>query len=324
MNLHAIGCDFAGGVFNVVLGRNGAGKTRLARRLAGLDADHDVTLDGRPVTPADAAIVFQEFINYPSLSVRANIASPLVARRRPAREIAARVAEIARALSIEELLERKPSELSGGQQQRVAIARALAKDAPVLVLDEPLANLDYKLREALIDELESLAARPGRVLVYFTADPREAMALAEHLVLLDAGRLLQRGAPLDVWSKPVSVAAADLLSDPGINAASIDALDANLELDGMWRQRDGVDGRSRGAVLGVRPEHLRLARRDGDVRITTRVALAETNGSETFLHVEAGALNWVAHLDGIHRFDEGAAVDLWFAATDALVFESAS
>ena len=98
MNLHAIGCDFAGGVFNVVLGRNGAGKTRLARRLAGLDADHDVTLDDRPVTPADAAIVFQEFINYPSLNVHANIASPLVARRTPAREIAARVAEIARAL----------------------------------------------------------------------------------------------------------------------------------------------------------------------------------------------------------------------------------
>jgi glycerol transport system ATP-binding protein len=150
------------------------------------------------------------------------------------------------------------------------------------------------------------------------------MALAEHLVLLDAGRVLQRGAPLDVWSNPVSVAAADLLSDPGINVASIDALDGVVELDGIWRRRAGGEGPSRDAVLGVRPEHLRLVRRDGDVRITTRVALAETNGSETFLHVEAGALNWVAHLDGIHRFDEGATVDLWFAATDALVFESAS
>ena len=322
MRLSALGCEFAAGVFNVVLGRNGAGKTRLARRLAGLDRDDTVSLDGRAMRHADAAIVFQEFLNYPSLSVRSNVASPLVARRLRGDAIASRVLDIARRLSIDDLLDRKPSELSGGQQQRVAIARALAKDACVLVLDEPLANLDYKLREALIGELTTLLENPDRVLVYFTADPHEAMALAEHLVLLDAGRVLQQGMPLDVWRRPSSEIAADLLSDPGVNFARVAANDGVLEIDGVLRM-SGVECSSwRRVTLGVRPEHLRIEARAGDVCVTSRVALAETNGSDTFLHVEAGPLGWVAHLDGIHRFDQGARVDLWFAAADALVFEA--
>jgi glycerol transport system ATP-binding protein len=322
MRLSALGCNFAAGVFNVVLGRNGAGKTRLARRLTGLDAHETVTLDGRAVTYGDAAIVFQEFLNYPSLSVQANIASPLVARGLARDAVSSRVVTVARRLSIEGLLDRKPSELSGGQQQRVAIARALAKDARVLVLDEPLANLDYKLRETLIDELKSLLGARDRVLVYLTADPHEAMALAEHLVLLDGGRVLQQGAPLDVWRHPSSTAAADLLSDPGVNFARVETRDGTLELDGVLRLPRTSRASARGATLGIRPEHLRIEARAGDVRVASRVTLAETNGSDTFLHVEAGRLGWVAHLDGIHRFDEGAAVDLWFAVEDALLFEA--
>ena len=322
MRLSALGCDFAAGVFNVVLGRNGAGKTRLARRLTGLDVDETVTLDGRAMAYADAAIVFQEFLNYPSLTVHANIASPLVARGSGRDAVSSHVLAVARRLSIDGLLDRKPSELSGGQQQRVAIARALAKGARVLVLDEPLANLDYKLREALIDELKSLLEGRDRVLVYLTADPHEAMALAEHLVLLDAGRVLQQGAPLDVWRHPSSTAAADLLSDPGVNFARVEARGGMFVLDGVSRLPHTSGASGCATTLGIRPEHLRIAARAGDIRVASRVTLAETNGSDTFLHVEAGALGWVAHLDGIHRFDEGAAVDLWFAAEDALLFEA--
>jgi glycerol transport system ATP-binding protein len=323
MRLSAVGCDFEAGTFNVVLGRNGSGKTRLARRLAGLDIDPAVHIDGRAVSPRDTAIVFQEFINYPSLSVRSNIASPLVARAVPPREIEARVQSIARRLHIDELLERRPAELSGGQQQRVAIARALAKDASVLVLDEPLGNLDYKLREELIDELGAHLARSARVLVYLTADPREALSLADHLVLLDRGRVLQSGGRQEVWLRPSSPAAADLLSDPGVNFARARRRGDELELDGAIRASASSHflERDREILLGIRPEHLRIARRDADLCIPGRVSLAETNGSDTFLHVEVGKLVWVAHVEGIRRFDEGAAIELFASPTDALRFE---
>src|SRR5262245_39566711 len=316
-------CNFEAGAFNVVLGRNGSGKTRLARRLAGLDVDHAVHLDGRALSPRDTAIVFQEFINYPSLTVRSNIASPLVARSASRDEIDARVTAIARRLRIDEVLDRHPAELSGGQQQRVAIARALAKDARVLVLDEPLGNLDYKLREELIDELGTLLQRRDRVLVYFTADPREALSLADHLVLLERGRVLQTGARQEVWLRPSSPASADLLSDPGVNFVRVRRRGQELVLDGAIRldAPDHFLERDREVLLGIRPEHLRIASRADDLCIPARIALAETNGSDTFLHVDVGELAWVAHVEGIHRFEESVAVELFVSPSDVLLFE---
>jgi len=330
MNLSGVGCTLQSGTFNVVLGRNGAGKSRLCRRIVGLEPYHEtLLLDGRRLLRADAALVFQEFVNYPSLSVRDNIASPMRARRDAREAIEARVAVLARMLGLDCLLDRRPAELSGGQQQRVAIARALAKDARVLVLDEPLANLDYKLRESLAVELKQLlGGAREQVLVYTTSDPREALQLAEHLILLDQGRVLQEGPPLDVWRSPADARAADLLSDPGVNFVRARSTEDGVELGAGAGSRvhavcRALAGRPAPFILGVRPEHLRSVQRGSDdLCLRARVTLAETNGSDTFVHAEVAGGGWVAHLDGIHRFDEGAALDLFVSPRDLLTFDT--
>jgi glycerol transport system ATP-binding protein len=191
----------------VLLGATRAGKTTLMRVMAGLDAPargrvladgQDVT--GKPVRERDVAMVYQQFINYPSMTVAGNIASPL--RLRGEKNVAARVAAIAARLHIEPFLGRLPAELSGGQQQRVALARALAKDAPLMLLDEPLVNLDYKLREELRNELTQLFASGRSTVVYATTEPTEALLLGGHTAVLDAGELLQYGPTAEVFHRP--------------------------------------------------------------------------------------------------------------------------
>ena len=215
---------FAPGAITVVLGRNRSGKTRLCRLIAGLEqpASGRIELDGRDITRLppgrrDVAMVYQAFVNYPHLTVFDNIASPLRAQRAGRDVIDARVTEIAARLGLSELLDRLPAQLSGGQQQRVAIGRALAKGARVLVLDEPLVNLDYKLREELEVELRNMLTDGELTVVYTTSDPRDAFNLGDEVVLLEEGRILQSGPPLAVYRAPASEAAANLMSDPGVN-----------------------------------------------------------------------------------------------------------
>ncbi len=291
---------FAAGALTVVLGRNGAGKSSLCRAIAGLPSPMvcRVLLDGRDLAGVsarkrDVAIVFQAFVNYPSLTVRDNIASPLVAARRPRDEIANRVGELAERLGLDDLLERRPSTLSGGQQQRLAIARALAKGARILLLDEPFANLDYKLREQLARELRGLTLASGTTVIYTTADPHEALALGDDTLLLDAARAIQRGPPFEIYRAPRSFAAADLFSDPGVNRLP---------------RRTAV----------VRPDHVRLDERPGDLRFAGRVLLGETNGSETVLHLEVDSETWVARVDRLHECATDATVDLFVAPADVL------
>jgi glycerol transport system ATP-binding protein len=284
---------FAPGAITVVLGRNRSGKTRLCRLIAGLETPGSgrVELDGIDVTDQppgrrDVALVYQAFVNYPNLSVHDNIASPLVAQRRSRQDIRARVAEIAGQLGLAELQDRLPSQLSGGQQQRLAIARALAKSARVLLLDEPLVNLDYKLREGLEAELRTTLADAGVTVVYTTSDPRDAFNLGDEVVLLEGHRILQHGAPLGVYQHPVSPAAADLMSEPGVNRF--------------------VEG---GSVCVVRPEHLALQpfERCG-ARFRLAVLTVETSGSETYLHGLVAGEHWVAKLPGLHRIESGEEV----------------
>ncbi|MBC7976695.1 MAG: ABC transporter ATP-binding protein, partial [Myxococcales bacterium] len=214
------------GTMNVLLGHTGAGKTSLLRILAGLDrpTGGQVRHNGADITRVPArrrsvALVYQQFINYPSLTVRQNIASPLRLRGVP--NYQARVLELAKLLRIHELLDRLPGALSGGQQQRVAIARALAKGAEVVLLDEPLVNLDYKLREDLRDELRQLfsASATGKptTVVYATTDPAEALALGGTTIVVHEGRVLQHAPALEVYHRPASVTAARVLSDPPMN-----------------------------------------------------------------------------------------------------------
>ncbi len=300
------------GAMNVLLGHTGAGKTSLLRILAGLDRPTSgaVKRDGQDITRTTArersvALVYQQFINYPSLTVRANIASPLRDRRAAERD--ARVEELAKLLRIEELLGRLPGELSGGQQQRVAIARALAKGAEIVLFDEPLVNLDYKLREGLREELRALfgagavlkaGGRPTTV-VYATTDPAEALALGGTTILMHQGRVLQHAPTLEVYHRPASVTAARVFSDPPMNLLEGTLEGGQLSLAGAGELRIAVAANPNLAHLaalpggayrfGIRASDCRLARRHADeVAVTAKVELSEISGSETFVYLRAG------------------------------------
>ena len=292
------------GTLNVLLGHTGAGKTSLLRIIAGLDRPTQGSLrkGGADITRSPArsrsvALVYQQFINYPSLTVRDNIASPLRLRR--ARDIEARVHELARLLRIEELLDRLPGALSGGQQQRVAIARALAKGAEIVLLDEPLVNLDYKLREDLRDELRALFG--STTVVYATTDPAEALALGGSTILVHQGRVLQHAPALEVYHRPASVTAARVFSDPPMNIIEGVVQGGSIELPGgILIPLGGAGSRAAGAHLaeladgpyrfGIRASDCRVGQAPaGHVAVRGHVELSEISGSETFVYLRGAA-----------------------------------
>lgn len=298
---------FSEASITVVLGRNHSGKTRLSRLIAGLEPAQpgSIRIGGEDVTRVSpgarsVALVYQAFVNYPQWTVYQNLASPLVAQRLGRTEMRDQVAAIADQLGLGELLERLPGSLSGGQQQRVAIGRALAKRARVLVMDEPLVNLDYKLREALTSELRSLLHRAGLTVIYTTSDPRDAFALGDEVVLLAAHEAVQCGTPLQVYEAPASPAAMDLMSDPGANR------------------------RERGDVLQmVRPEHLSLEPGGADDRQFPATVLSrETNGSETYLHCDVAGSHWVAKLEGLVEVPVDDGVTLYAPAEAVFEFSA--
>ncbi len=247
------------GEVTVLLGATQAGKTSLMRIMAGLDAPTagrvqvdgaDVT--GMPVRQRNVAMVYQQFINYPSLTVADNIASPL--KLRGEKNIAQTVRHIAERLHIEMFLDRLPAELSGGQQQRVALARALATGAPLMLLDEPLVNLDYKLREELRDELTQLFAAGDSTVIYATTEPGEALLLGGYTAVMDAGELLQYGPTAEVFHRPQSLRVARAFSDPPMNlvAAQRRGHRAAGRHPGRQDQPDAHHGRARRAEQGPR------------------------------------------------------------------------
>ncbi len=294
---------FAAGEISVVLGANRAGKTDLCRLIAGLPtrAGGDVLLDGedlRGVGPRRRSVgmVYQAFINYPNLTVAENIASPLRAQGIATADRKARVDELAASLRIAELLERRPAELSGGQQQRLAIARALAKGARVLLMDEPLVNLDFKLREALEIELRDLLRSSDTIVVYTSSDPRDAFNLGDQVLLLAAGEKVQAGRPIEVYEAPASLTAMQLLSDPGVNLFEHD-----------------------GALCAIRPEHL-VVEGAGDIRFALQVTANETNGDESFLHGLVDARDWVVRSRGMLSAQVGETLTLAARAADVRRF----
>jgi glycerol transport system ATP-binding protein len=328
-HLHAVELTLRHGVVNVLLGPTLAGKTSLLRVLAGLDRPtsgrlvcdgQDVT--GLPVRKRDVAMVYQQFINYPSLTVFENIAAPLRNAGRPGPEIKRRVETMAEMLHLGRVLDRVPGELSGGQQQRTALARALVKGAGLLLLDEPLVNLDYKLREELRAELQTLFGSNHTTVVYATTEPREALQLGGYTAVLHQGQLLQYGPTLEVFARPESLEAARAFSDPPLNVlpatwrppgggvaggclVPTGAGDLLVTLPAEAREKlNGTAGS--GLYLAIRPHQLRLERRQvGDQAITARVDLAEITGSETFVHVSRGDLSLVLQLPGVVALDLG-------------------
>ena len=316
------------GAVTVLLGATQAGKTSLMRIMAGLDAPtagrvvvDGVDVTGMPVRERNVAMVYQQFINYPSMTVADNIASPL--KLRGEKNVAQRVRELAERLHIEMFLSRYPAELSGGQQQRVALARALAKGAPLMLLDEPLVNLDYKLREELREELSQLFAAGGSTVVYATTEPGEALLLGGYTAVLDEGQLLQYGPTAEVFHAPNSLRVARAFSDPPMNLIPATATAQGVRLQGGAELAvalpQGVSAAA-GLTVGVRASALREQARPGDVSVAGVVELAEISGSDTFVHAATPWGELVAQLTGVHYFELGAAITLHLDPAQIYVF----
>jgi len=316
------------GAVTVLLGATQAGKTSLMRLMAGLDTPTEgkVLVDGKdvtgmPVRERNVAMVYQQFINYPSLKVADNIASPL--KLRGESNIDARVKALADKLHIGMFLDRYPAELSGGQQQRVALARALAKNAPLMLLDEPLVNLDYKLREGLREELTQLFASGDSTVIYATTEPGEALLLGGYTAVLDAGELLQYGPTAEVFHAPRSLRVARAFSDPPMNLLAGRVAAGGVQLEGgpllPLTLPAGMDGT---VTVGLRASALNVNAGEGDILLPGKVELAEISGSDTFVHVHSVMGELVAQLTGVHKFDLNEAITLYFSASRAYVFDA--
>ena len=327
-HLYPLDLRLAPRAVTVLLGATQAGKTTLMRVMAGLDVPHagrvladgtDVT--GVPVRERNVAMVYQQFINYPSMTVADNIASPL--KLRGEANISQRVQELAAKLHIEPFLKRLPAELSGGQQQRVALARALAKRAPLMLRDEPLVNLDYKLREELREELTQLFAAGESTVVYATTEPTEALLLGGYTAVMDAGELLQYGPTAEVFRRPKSIRVARAFSDPPMNLLPASAASIGVTLAAGVNLSVPLPAAAGGALtIGVRASALRVQQRPGDVALPGTVELAEISGSDTFVHAATPVGEVVAQLTGVHQFELGAPVTLYLHPAQVYVFDA--
>ena len=312
----------------VLLGATQSGKTSLMRIMAGLDTPSAgrVLVDGRdvvgvPVRQRNVAMVYQQFINYPSFTVHDNIASPL--RLRGEKNVDKQVQGLAEKLHIELLLERYPAELSGGQQQRVALARALAKGAPLMLLDEPLVNLDYKLRDALRDELSALFAAGDSTVIYATTEPGEALLLGGYTAVLDAGELLQYGPTAEVFHQPKSLRVARAFSDPPMNLLAATPGTGGVQLVGGPLLAMAVpEQASRKLTVGLRASALRVRAQAGDMVLPGQVELAEISGSDTFVHASSAVGEVVVQLTGVHHFELGARLSLHASPQQAYLFDA--
>ena len=321
------------GTMNVLLGPTLAGKTTLMRLMAGLDrptsgtlSDDGVDLTGMPVRKRSVAMVYQQFVNYPTLTVFENIASPLRVQGLDKAEIEARVGRAAKLLRLEPMLGRTPAQLSGGQQQRTAIARALVKQARLVLLDEPLANLDYKLREELREELPRLFAETGAILVYATTEPTEALLLRGTTATLWQGRVTQVGPTASLYREPDNLDAARVFSDPPLNEVALTKSGAMLTLsNGRRMPADGAlagvpDGAYR---VGFRADAAGVGpAQPGRTSFAGTVAVTELNGSESFVHVDVGLGTWVCLVVGLHDWEPGDQAEVQLDLSQAFVFAS--
>jgi sn-glycerol 3-phosphate transport system ATP-binding protein len=292
--LHGIDLAIRDGEMVVIVGASGCGKSTLLRIVAGLETatSGTVRIDQADVTalePADRdiAMVFQTYALYPHMTVFDNMAYGLKIRGLPKAEIRARVQEAADLLSIGQLLERKPRQLSGGQRQRVAMGRAIVRHPKLFLFDEPLSNLDAKLRVQMRAEIRRLQKRLRVTSLFVTHDQVEAMTLGDRLVVMHEGRAAQVGTPMEVWSKPADTYVASFIGSPAMNFLPATLAEgghaARLAGGAVWRFADGARPGADGTpvTIGIRPEHLRP---DGEQGLSLTVELAEPLGSETVLH----------------------------------------
>ena len=321
------------GTLSVLLGPTLSGKTSIMRLLAGLDKPTSgrVLVDGKDVTGVDvrqrsAAMVYQQFINYPSLSVYENIASPLRVQGKPRTEIEKRVQEAAKLLRLEPYLDRTPLQLSGGQQQRTAIARALVKGADLVLLDEPLANLDYKLREELRTELPRIFEASGAIFVYATTEPSEALLLGGRTICMWEGEVLQAGETPKVYRHPDTLRVAQVFSDPPLNIIGIEKKNGAVQyVGGVQAPAGGLyAGLDDGAYrVGFRAHQLEVANGiPGRHAFHATVTVTEITGSGSVVHLNRDASNWVAVLQGVHEYPPGHVLDAVLDPNNVFVFDA--
>jgi sn-glycerol 3-phosphate transport system ATP-binding protein len=332
--LHGIDTTIADGEFMVLLGPSGCGKSTLLRIVAGLEQQSagDVSIGGRVVNdvePKDRniAMVFQNYALYPHLSVYDNMAYGLRVRGTPRPEIERRVQEAARILELGALLQRKPRQLSGGQRQRVAMGRAIVRDPQVFLFDEPLSNLDAKLRVQMRIEIRRLHQSIRTTSIYVTHDQVEAMTLADRLIVMNAGHAEQVGAPLEVYERPASVFVAGFIGAPAMNLlrARVAGGRAMAGAAALPLPQAAGLGEGREIDWGVRPEHVELAPGAADADAEVAVDLVEALGADTLVHArlaDGGALT--LRLPGTTRVREGDRLPLRLPPAALHAFDAAS
>jgi multiple sugar transport system ATP-binding protein len=324
----ALDLDIADGELMVLVGPSGSGKTTALRALAGLEEVEDGAVwigrdDVTDVAPKrrDIAMVFQNYALYPYLDVAANIAFPLKMAKVPKAERAERVREVAELLELGDLLQRKPAQLSGGQRQRVAMGRAIVRRPSVFLMDEPLSNLDAKLRVQMRADIAALQARLGVTTVYVTHDQVEAMTMGHRVAVLRDGRLQQCAAPRELYEHPVNVFVAGFIGSPAMNLCTVPVIAGRARLgDRHLALPGGVNGR-REVVVGLRPEALELAA-DG---IPGRVEVVEELGADSYAFCVAqlpgGEARLVARMEAREAPDRGARVSLRPRLDEAHLFD---
>jgi sn-glycerol 3-phosphate transport system ATP-binding protein len=307
--IHGVDIDIADGEFIVIVGPSGCGKSTLLRMVAGLETvtSGEVHIGGKLVNEVepmdrDIAMVFQNYALYPHMSVFDNMAYGLKIAGRPKDEIAERVKSASELLQLEPYLDRRPRELSGGQRQRVAMGRAIVRKPSVFLFDEPLSNLDAKLRVQMRLEIKQLQRRLGVTALYVTHDQVEAMTLADRMIVMNAGRADQIGAPLDVYANPATAFVAGFIGSPPTNFISGDLIGSSA------------------SRIGIRPEHLSLT--DTTPRLMGTVLYSEALGAETLIHVKlANGTMITARQPATATLPaEGASAGLTWSDKDQMIF----
>jgi len=320
------------GTLNVLLGPTLSGKTSLMRLMAGLDVPTagSIHFDGRDVTGVrvqdrHVAMVYQQFINYPAMTVYENIASPMRVAGKDKATIDREVRKAAELLKLTPYLERTPLNLSGGQQQRTALARALVKNAGLVLLDEPLANLDYKLREELREELPRIFSQSGAVFVYATTEPTEALLLGGRTATLSLGRVTQYGPTIDVYRRPADILTAKTFADPPLNTIAMTKTGAVLRADEqqviqvpahLFPMPDGP------LTIAFHPHHLSTRPpSDTAARLSVQVIISEIAGSESFIHINYRGSRWVMLQHGVHEVEPDAMIDVFLDTRHLMAFD---
>ncbi|NLR99917.1 sn-glycerol-3-phosphate ABC transporter ATP-binding protein UgpC [Rhizobium sp. P38BS-XIX] len=331
--LHGVDIDIQDGEFVILVGPSGCGKSTLLRMIAGLEeiSDGRISIGGRVVNDVapkerDIAMVFQSYALYPHMTVEANMGFSLRLAKAPKQETSQRVKEAAQILGLEHLLDRYPRNLSGGQRQRVAMGRAIVRQPQVFLFDEPLSNLDAKLRVQMRSEIKQLHQRLGTTIIYVTHDQIEAMTMADRIVVMRDGYVEQIGSPLDLYDRPANLFVAGFIGSPGMNfIKGKTSVDGPIELvvDGGARLPipEGVSlDRGKEIIYGIRPEHLAIAPGGS----TAQVTLIEPTGAETQITAAFGNTQIVATIRERLKLQAGDAIALTPDLTKVHIFDAAT